>query len=117
MMDLPWALPPIRNAELIQMRRAGRCCPELVPVNANGRPWKQWISILRMRQDGMPVLGFTHAVEEIAGLETDLMSQHLGLTEMMMHQQAAVRAVVVQLAQQILDLPAGDGDAQMIAGD
>ena len=29
------------------------------PAAAPGWLWKQWISILRMRQDGMPVLGFT----------------------------------------------------------
>lgn len=29
------------------------------PLAAPGWLWKQWISILRMRQDGMPVLGFT----------------------------------------------------------
>jgi len=29
------------------------------PQAAPGWLWKQWISILRMRQDGMPVLGFT----------------------------------------------------------
>ena len=29
------------------------------PAAAAGWLWKQWISILRMREDGMPVLGFT----------------------------------------------------------
>ena len=29
------------------------------PMAAPGWLWKQWISILRMRQDGMPVIGFT----------------------------------------------------------
>ena len=34
-----------------------------------------------------------------------------------MHQQAAVGAVVVELAERVLDLAAGDAQAQVVAGD
>jgi beta-glucosidase/6-phospho-beta-glucosidase/beta-galactosidase len=29
------------------------------PVAAPGWLWKQWVNVLRMRRDGVPVLGFT----------------------------------------------------------
>jgi len=35
---------------------------DLPPVDADAAPgwlWKQWMNVLRMRRDGVPVLGFT----------------------------------------------------------
>ncbi len=46
------------------------------PAAAPGWLWKQWISIMRMRQDGMPVLGFTWYSL------VDQVDWHIGLSEL-----------------------------------
>ena len=61
--------------------------------------------------------GLLHIREEIIGPKAAIGHLLLGFAQFVMHQQAAVRAVVVQLVEQIIDLRRRDAQAQVIAGD
>ena len=57
------------------------------------------------------------ALEEIAGPIAAFPDLFLGVAELVMHQQPAVRPVVVELSQGELDLAVGDVQAEVVAGD
>ena len=57
-----------------------------------------------------------HALEETGRPVATLPHLFLGRRQLMMHQQAAIGAIVVQFSQRVLDLSVGDAEAQMVAG-
>ena len=61
--------------------------------------------------------GLLHFGEEIVGSKAAIDHLLFGFAQLVMHQQAAVGAIVVELVEQVIDLRRRDAQSQVVAGD